>query len=205
MQKIEVKITGILLLVLLSITIIGLLTSNSDTTGFAVKRDKCFEGTSIGQCSVVQPKYCDNGALKPDCQRCGCSRGEACQADGTCLQKCSDGTLFGQCSQNKPTLCYKGSLLQNCFECGCSSGQACQNDGTCADNAGVGAGSEEVKSVEDPIEVVEDTEPVVVVETELIIESELSQESTEEPTVNFWKGLFCKVFYSFNYEVCISQ
>ena len=84
MQKIEVKITGILLLVLLSITIIGLLTSNSNTTGYAVKRDKCFEGTSIGQCSVVQPKYCDNGALKPDCQRCVCIRGEACQSDGTC-------------------------------------------------------------------------------------------------------------------------
>ena len=74
-----------------------------------------------------------------------------------------------------------------------------------ADNAGVGAGSEEVTSVEDSIEAVEDQEPVVVIETELIIESELSQESTEEPTVNFWKGLFCKVFYSFNYEACISQ
>jgi len=201
MHKKEVKIAGILLLLLLAVTMIGLLTPKSETTGFAVKRDKCFEGTAFGECSSVQPKYCDKGALKPDCQRCGCSSSEVCQADGTCLQKCSDGTLYGQCSENKPTLCYKGSLLQNCFECGCSPNQACQNDGTCADNAGIGAGSEEVTSVEDAVE--EEIEVVEVIEP-VIEEEELKPEIKEKPKVSFWKHLFCRIFYFKDYDICIS-
>src|SRR3989338_10457312 len=95
---------GILVLILLFVTVLGLFTSKSLTTGFAVKSTACFEGTAFGECSNVKPKYCDNGALKPDCSKCGCNKNEFCHDDGTCLQKCSDGTLYGQCSANKPLL-----------------------------------------------------------------------------------------------------
>tara|TARA_Y100000294_G_C8561911_1_gene339400 strand:+ start:523 stop:1341 length:819 start_codon:yes stop_codon:yes gene_type:complete len=131
---------GILLSFLMIIILIGLFTSDSETTGFATKTTKCFEGTDFGECSPVKPKYCDNGALKPDCQKCGCIEGRICQEDGNCLQTCSDGTLFGQCSENKPLLCHKGSLLENCFECGCSPGQTCLNNGACAGDVEIGAG-----------------------------------------------------------------
>ena len=144
---------GILVLVILAVTVAGLFTSKSLTTGFAVKSTKCFEGTAFSECSLIKPKYCDNGALKPDCKRCGCNENEVCQDDGNCLQKCLDGTLYGQCSINKPLLCFKGSLLENCFECGCLPGQTCLQNGACAGNPSVGAGAEEKKAAEaKPIE-----------------------------------------------------
>ncbi len=139
---------GILLLILMAVIVTGLFTTNSLTTGFAVKSTKCFEGTAFGECSAVKPKYCDNGALKPDCRRCGCNENEACQSDGACLQKCLDGTLFGYCSENKPLLCSKGSLLENCFKCGCLPGQTCMQNGACAGSPETGAGAEEPHPIE---------------------------------------------------------
>ena len=139
---------GILVLALIIVTILGIVTMRPSPTGFAVEGNKCFDGTDSGQCSSIKPKYCDNGALKSDCGRCGCSEDEVCQSDGSCLLKCSDGTPFGQCSENKPQFCFKGSLEQNCFECGCFPGQTCLNNGSCAGNVEVGAGAEDKKEAE---------------------------------------------------------
>ena len=145
MQNKRGNIYGILLSLLMFVILIGLFTSKPPTAGFATKATKCFEGTAIGECSFVKPKYCDNGALKSNCQKCGCNVDEVCQDDGTCLRKCADGTLFGQCSENKPLLCFKGSLLENCFECGCFAGQICLQNGTCAGDIEVGAGTQVAK------------------------------------------------------------
>jgi len=130
---------GILLSWLMFVVLLGLITERPITTGYATKATKCFEGTAFGECSSVKPKYCENGALKPNCQMCGCFEDEVCQGDGTCLRKCGDGTLFGQCSESKPLLCFKGSLLENCFKCGCFPGQTCLQDGKCSGSIELGA------------------------------------------------------------------
>jgi len=88
------NIYGILLFVLLIMLFIGLSTSKPPTVGFTVKQNTCFEGTAFGECSLVKPKYCDDGALKHICQKCGCNTDEVCQNDGSCLPKCEDGTVF---------------------------------------------------------------------------------------------------------------
>ena len=199
---------GILLLVLMAVVVTGLFTTNSFTTGFAVKSTKCFEGTAFGECSGIKPKYCDNGALKPDCQRCGCNENEACQSDGTCLQKCADETLFGYCSENKPLLCSKGSLLENCFKCGCLPGQTCLNNGACSGSieagaGGVGAGAEEKKAIEekkiDELMLEEKKDPVK--------EEERQQPETKQAQkkAGFWWNLFCNVFYFNEYDTCIAD
>lgn len=59
---------------------------------FVEKRDgtcpqdcnKCFDGTSYGQCSTTRPKYCDNGELVDKCSICECPSGQQCQSDGSC-------------------------------------------------------------------------------------------------------------------------
>lgn len=183
---------GVLLFFLMSFTLIGLFTSEPQTTGFAVKLTKCFEGTSFGECSIAKPRYCDNGALKPDCQRCGCIEGEFCQDDGTCIQKCSDGTLFGYCSENKPTLCHKGNLLQNCFECGCFPGQICSSDGSCTGETQLGAGAE-------PEPIVEEIQEPIPEEIKEPVKEE------KQPEAGLWWKLFCKVLYFNEYDVCIAD
>jgi hypothetical protein len=185
---------GALLLVLMFVTWIGIFTTEPQTTGFAVKKDKCFEGTDFGECSSVKPKYCDNGALKNDCQRCGCREEEVCQADGNCLPKCADDTLFGYCSENKPFLCSKGTLLENCFKCGCFPGQTCLNNGACSGDIEVGAGAEE--KITEEIELEEEKEVEEEPEIEII---------KEEPKPGFWWNLFCKVFYFNEYDDCIAD
>ena len=185
---------GILLLLLMFVTVLSLFTADPVATGFAVKTTKCFEGTSSGECSPVKPKYCDNGALKPDCERCGCREDEVCQNDGNCLQKCSDGTLYGSCSENKPLLCHTGTLLENCFECGCFPGQTCLNNGACSGDIEVGAGAEE--KITEEIELEEEKEVEEEPEIEII---------KEEPKPGFWWNLFCKVFYFNEYDDCIAD
>ena len=213
------------LLVIMFIAVVSLYMTKAPATGFAVKANKCFEGTAIGECSLVKPKYCDNGALKPDCQRCGCREDEFCQDDGTCLQKCADGTLFGYCSENKPVLCFKGTLLENCFKCGCFPGQICLNDGTCAGDIKVGAGAEEKKEAVEKkiIEKCSDgslygecavIKPKYCQNGKLVDNCELCgcDEGTcsngkclkESPELGFWWNLLCKVFYSNEYDDCIS-
>jgi len=58
-------------------------------------REKCSDGTLYGQCSAIQPKYCDNGALKKNCQRCGCPASGECDAGSG---ECSGGVSgLGSC------------------------------------------------------------------------------------------------------------
>ena len=204
MHNKRVNYFGILLFIFLIMILIGLSTSKQPAVGFAVKQNKCFEGTAFGECSLVKPKYCDNGALKPICQKCGCNPDEVCQDDGTCLRKCSDGTLFGYCSDSKPFLCSKGTLLENCFKCGCFPGQTCSNDGTCAGNIEVVEGSEEKEGAEEEsieeekiIEEPEEEKEPVKVEVQ-------EPEIKAEPKVSFWKHLFCRIFYFNDYNACIS-
>ena len=117
---------------ILVIALLGALISGDNITGYVV-RDSCFEGTEYGKCSFVQPKYCDKGALKPNCQECGCPAEQVCLDTGECIPKCSDGTLFGRCSEEQqPLYCFKGSLLENCNKCGCYEGGTCEADGKCS-------------------------------------------------------------------------
>lgn len=120
----------IIVIIILIIALAGIFLSEPQITG-KVTKDTCFEGTEYGKCSAVKPKYCDNGALKPNCQKCGCPPDQVCIENGNCIPKCSDGTLFGKCSKTQPFYCFKGNLLENCFKCGCYEGGACQADGRC--------------------------------------------------------------------------
>lgn len=122
---------SVLVVILLVIVLAGIFVSGPGITG-RVTKDTCFEGTEYGMCSSVKPKYCDNGALKPNCQECGCPADQVCLETGECILKCSDGTLFGKCSENQPFLCFKGSLIENCFKCDCYEGGTCEADGKCS-------------------------------------------------------------------------
>jgi len=124
------NVVSIAVIILLALALFGILFSGPKITGKVVK-DTCFEGTEYGKCSFVKPKYCDNGALKPNCQKCGCPAGQACLTNGECTPKCNDGTLFGRCSKNQPFYCSKGNLSENCYKCGCYEGGTCDDDGSC--------------------------------------------------------------------------
>ena len=103
---------GILLSFLMIIILIGLFTSDSETTGFATKTTKCFEGTDFGECSPVKPKYCDNGALKPDCQKCGCIEGRICQEDGNCFANLFRRYFYlANALKTKPFIMPQGEVL----------------------------------------------------------------------------------------------
>jgi len=117
--------------VLLVIALFGAFISGVGVTGKVVK-DTCFEGTKEGKCSLVKPKYCDRGALKPNCQKCGCPAEQECLENGECIPKCSDGTLFGKCSEDQPSYCFRGKLVENCHQCGCYDGGNCEADGKCS-------------------------------------------------------------------------
>ena len=220
---------GILVLALIIVAILGIVTAGPSPTGFAVEGNKCLEGTSSGQCSSIKPKYCDNGALKSDCGRCGCSEDEVCQDDGSCLQKCSDGTPFGYCSENKPLLCFKGSLLDNCFECSCFPGQICLHNGSCSGRIEVGAGAEDKKEAKKIFEekIIEECadgssfgqcsleKPKYCQDGTLIDNCEMCGCNVGELCSNsvclkksdagFWWNLFCKVLYYNEYEDCIAD
>lgn len=124
------KVFSFVVVILLFIALAGVFVSGPELTG-KVTKDTCFDGTEYGKCSFVKPKYCDRGALKPNCQKCGCSAEEVCLENGECILKCSDGTLFGRCSKEQPLYCVKGTLVENCKKCGCYEGGACQADGKC--------------------------------------------------------------------------
>lgn len=124
------QVLDVIVIILFIIAFAGVFLSEPKITG-KVTKDTCFEGTEYGKCSSVKPKYCDNGALKPNCQKCGCPSDQVCIENGECIPKCSDGTLFGKCSKTQPFYCFKGNLLENCFKCGCYEGGACQADGRC--------------------------------------------------------------------------
>ena len=86
---------GILLLVLMFVTVVGLLTSEPAITGYVVEEIKqegdsffdvkiiendprtCADGSLNGECSsLIKPKYCLYGTLVDYCELCGCDSGE---------------------------------------------------------------------------------------------------------------------------------
>jgi hypothetical protein len=104
---------------------------------FKVVEYKCIDGTLVGYCSVVKPRYCGEGEiLVTDCLKCGCLSGYDC-LEGRCVEtkaeklKCTDGTLVGECSVTKPRYCGEGEIMiDNCLECGCIDGYDC-SEGRC--------------------------------------------------------------------------
>ncbi len=89
---------GILLLLLMFVTIIGLFTGEPTATGFAVKEVQqegdsffdvkiiendprtCADGSLNGECSsLIKPKFCLYGTLVDYCELCGCDEGEVCK------------------------------------------------------------------------------------------------------------------------------
>jgi hypothetical protein len=125
------RLFTIAVIILFLIALISVFVSGPGITGQVVK-NTCFEGTGYGECSVVKPKYCDDGALKFNCEKCGCPEDEVCVESGECIPKCSDGTLFGRCSKTQPFYCSKGNLVVNCNKCGCYEGGTCQANGECS-------------------------------------------------------------------------
>ena len=89
---------GVLLLLLASVTIIGLVTTEPAITGFVIEEIKqegdsffdveiiendqrtCADGSLNGECSsLIKPKFCLYGTLVDYCELCGCDRGEVCE------------------------------------------------------------------------------------------------------------------------------
>tara|TARA_Y100000310_G_scaffold343975_1_gene454316 strand:+ start:470 stop:1165 length:696 start_codon:yes stop_codon:yes gene_type:complete len=215
---------GMLFLTLLSITILSIITSEQQATGFAVQRTECFDGTDFGQCSDTKPRYCDNGALKFNCQTCGCNAGEVCQSDGSCVLKCEDGTPFGHCSEKKPLLCFKGDLVANCFECGCFPGQTCSDDGACIGKIEVGAGEEKEEVIEEVIVECSDgssygqcsaSRPKYCDNGNLVDNCGVcgcnegsvcnSGACFKKSDAGFWWNLFCNMFYFNEHDDCIAD
>ncbi|MEK6827622.1 MAG: hypothetical protein AABX99_04020, partial [Nanoarchaeota archaeon] len=57
---------------------------STDNYCSSAQEQSCSDGTIYGTCSTTKLKYCDNGNLVPDCNKCGCLSGN-CQLDtGTC-------------------------------------------------------------------------------------------------------------------------
>jgi hypothetical protein len=48
---------------------------------------KCSDGTLFGECSKTKPFFCDNGVLKSNCNKCGCSNDLECLENGECSSK----------------------------------------------------------------------------------------------------------------------
>lgn len=139
---------GILLLLLMFVVVLGLFTSNPQTTGFVVKETKQYKSDIVMSeikekndcvgniphvtCSNTQPLYCDDGNLIYNCYECGCNEGQTCGEHGFCneIQKCADGSIYGECSFLNGKFCQEGKLINYCELCGCKGGYIC-NDGKC--------------------------------------------------------------------------
>ncbi|MFH0868231.1 MAG: hypothetical protein V1831_02875 [Candidatus Woesearchaeota archaeon] len=85
---------GVLLLIFMFVVVLGFLTGEPKTAGFAVKEKQsdyavfdiepneqgtCADGSFYGECSsITKPKFCFNGDLVNYCELCGCDSGETC-------------------------------------------------------------------------------------------------------------------------------
>jgi len=96
----------------------------------------CSDGTRYGECSSDKPKYCDNGNLIDNCQKCGCPSGKVCRADGSCYTTApaggggpgGGGGPYG--AEPKPS-CFDG--IQNQGEEGIDCGGPCKPCPSCFD------------------------------------------------------------------------
>jgi hypothetical protein len=96
---------GVLLSVLLLTSIIALLYSQPQITGFVVKEQslgkeiidvtscygancgqKCADSSFFGECSFLNGKFCQDGILIPYCELCGCREGFVC-SDSKCVRE----------------------------------------------------------------------------------------------------------------------
>ena len=87
----------------------------------------CGDGTEYGKCSSNKPKYCDDGVLVDNCQKCGCPSGSECRADGKCYPSSppsggGGGGGPGYGARPKPS-CFDG--IQNCHDNACEEGIDC--------------------------------------------------------------------------------
>jgi hypothetical protein len=99
----------------------------------------CLDGTPFGNCSVNQPKFCDeSGNLLDDVEACGCPE-DTFRRGSECLDSCGDGTALGECSAEQPYYCNMSAELEEAASlCGCAAGydrdgESCRNscdDGT---------------------------------------------------------------------------
>ena len=95
MANVSGNFYGVLLLVLMVVTLIGLSTAKPSTTGFAVKdvsdfsefaveifdseQQVCADGSFFQECStLIKGKFCHLGKLTDYCELCGCEAGEVC-------------------------------------------------------------------------------------------------------------------------------
>jgi len=60
---------------------------NSTSQGcYVLTTPSCSDGTPYGRCSVIKPKYCNNGVLIDYCSLCGCLSGTQCSPlNGSCF------------------------------------------------------------------------------------------------------------------------
>jgi len=89
-----------------------------------------------GECSSTLPKYCDNGKITNNCNKCGCPNPwDTCKSDGTCKDfTCIyNNTHFqpNECLPEKPKQCKNKEIIDNCRECKCPSEYHCQANNTC--------------------------------------------------------------------------
>lgn len=91
---------------------------------------KCGDGTDYGKCSSNKPRYCDDGDLVNNCQKCGCPSGKECRGDGNCYVTSSGGGRSsgggggggGYGAKPKPS-CFDG--IENCHDGDCEGGIDC--------------------------------------------------------------------------------
>jgi len=60
------------------------LINKQDNTSISIS--KCSEGTVYGRCSMNKPKYCNQGNLIEECDRCGCPRENVCTPSKKCVK-----------------------------------------------------------------------------------------------------------------------
>ncbi len=88
----------------------------------------CEDDTAPGECSLNQPRYCEDGKLIFKCSECGCPDNEQCQEDGSCKFICQDDddciNEFGEGFECKNGECFAEEVECN-SDNDCPSGKYC--------------------------------------------------------------------------------
>jgi len=56
-------------------------------TIISISKSRDCTGTGNGECSAQKPLYCENGTLKANCNKCGCTAGKCSSGTGECLEE----------------------------------------------------------------------------------------------------------------------